>query len=38
VKHRYSVVGRYLRADPDNLWFAPSDAPLPEGLDINHTH
>jgi FkbM family methyltransferase len=38
VKHRYSVVGRYLRADPDNLWFAPSDAPLPAGLDINHDH
>jgi FkbM family methyltransferase len=38
VAHRYSIVGRYLRADPDNLWFAPSDAPLPDGLDINHTH
>jgi FkbM family methyltransferase len=33
AQHRYRVVGRYLRADPDNLWFAPSDALVPDGVD-----
>jgi len=28
--HHYVIVGRYLRADPQNLWFAPDDAKLPE--------
>jgi FkbM family methyltransferase len=33
AQHRYRVVGRYLRADPDNLWFAPSDTVMPGGVD-----
>ena len=33
AQHRYRVVGRYLRADPDNLWFARPDADLPGGVD-----
>ena len=36
--HRYRVVGRYLRADPANLWFAPADAVLPEGVHIADVH
>ena len=32
-QHHYRVVGRYLRADPDNLWFAPSDTMMPGGVD-----
>lgn len=36
--HRYRVVGRYLRADPNNLWFAPSDAPPPAGVHAGHSH
>jgi FkbM family methyltransferase len=36
--HRYRVVGRYLRADPANLWFAPSDTTAPEGVDVSHAH
>lgn len=31
--HHYQIVGRYLRADPINLWFAPLGDPLPTGLD-----
>jgi FkbM family methyltransferase len=34
----YRLIGRYLRADPDNLWFAPSDAPIPPGVDVTHVH
>jgi FkbM family methyltransferase len=33
AQHRYRVVGRYLRADPDNLWFASSDTAMPGGVD-----
>src|SRR5262249_6121083 len=33
AQHHYRVVGRYLRADPDNLWFAPSDTAMPGGVD-----
>lgn len=33
--HRYRVVGRYLRADPHNLWFAPDSAVLPKGVPID---
>jgi FkbM family methyltransferase len=33
--HGYGVVGRYLRADPSNLWFAPSGPSLPGGVDIS---
>jgi len=33
AQHRYRVVGRYLRADPENLWFAPSDAVVPGGVE-----
>jgi FkbM family methyltransferase len=29
---QYRVVGRYLRADRDNLWFAPADSILPKGV------
>jgi FkbM family methyltransferase len=32
-QHRYRVVGRYLRADPDNLWFAPSGTVMPGGVE-----
>jgi FkbM family methyltransferase len=35
-RHRYRVVGRYLRADPDNLWFAPSDTVMPGGVAAEH--
>ena len=38
AQHRYRVVGRYLRADPDNLWFAPSDAVVPGGVDAGSEH
>jgi FkbM family methyltransferase len=38
AQHRYRVVGRYLRADPDNLWFAPSDAVVPGGVDGGSDH
>lgn len=31
----YRVVGRYLRADPHNLWFAPGDSTLPGGVIAN---
>jgi FkbM family methyltransferase len=34
----YRVVGRYLRADPYNLWFAPVGVKLPDGVDIAHAH
>ena len=30
--HQYVAVGRYLRADPQNLWFAPVGDPLPPPL------
>jgi FkbM family methyltransferase len=30
--HDYILVGKYLRADPQNLWFAPVGAPLPEPI------
>jgi FkbM family methyltransferase len=36
--HGYRVVGRYLRADPDNLWFAPSAATIPGGVHAGHSH
>jgi FkbM family methyltransferase len=36
--HHYRVVGRYLRADPDNLWFAPADAKVPDGVHAGHSH
>jgi FkbM family methyltransferase len=29
--HRYRVVGRYLTADPNNLWFTPADEQIPTG-------
>jgi len=38
AQHRYRVLGRYLRADPDNLWFAPSDAVVPGGVDAASEH
>jgi FkbM family methyltransferase len=38
AERQYRVVGRYLRADPSNLWFAPMDALLPKALDVAHTH
>jgi FkbM family methyltransferase len=34
----YRVVGRFLRADPHNLWFAPATAPAPPGVDAGHDH
>jgi FkbM family methyltransferase len=34
----YPVVGRYLRADPYNLWFAPADSPLPGGVQVADVH
>jgi len=37
-KADYRVLGRYLRADPHNLWFAPADVVVPEGIDVGHTH
>jgi FkbM family methyltransferase len=30
--HGYVLVGKYLRADPQNLWFAPVGASLPEPI------
>jgi FkbM family methyltransferase len=36
--HHYRVVARYLRADPYNLWFAPSDATPPPGVHAGHSH
>ena len=36
--HGYRLVGRYLRVDSDNLWFAPADAPLPEPVKIADRH
>ena len=38
AERNYRLVGRYLRADPQNLWFAPADATLPGGIDIAHAH
>jgi FkbM family methyltransferase len=32
--HDYRVVGRYLRADPSNLWFAPAGSALPKGIEL----
>jgi FkbM family methyltransferase len=37
----YVIVGKYLRADPQNLWFAPDDAKLPvpeRGLKYGESH
>ena len=31
----YRLVGRYLRADPHNLWFAPADSEFPPGIDFD---
>ena len=36
--HRYQLVARYLRADAANLWFAPADEPLPQGLQLSDEH
>jgi FkbM family methyltransferase len=36
--HNYRVVGRFLRADPANLWFAPSNGPLPQGVQTADVH
>jgi FkbM family methyltransferase len=38
ASHRYRVVGRYLRADSDNLWFASPETRLPGGIPAAHTH
>lgn len=38
AERNYRLLGRYLRADPHNLWFAPADAPVPGGVDISSTH
>ena len=35
---QYRVVGRYLRADPYNLWFAPADSALPGGVHVADVH
>jgi FkbM family methyltransferase len=35
--HHYRVVGRYLRADPENLWFSPADTPVPGGINLGHS-
>jgi FkbM family methyltransferase len=35
---QYRVVGRYLRADPENLWFAPADSALPSGVQVADVH
>ena len=37
AERNYRVVGRYLRADPNNLWFAPADSKLPAGVNVAHT-
>jgi len=34
----YRLVGRYLRADPDNLWFTPVEAAIPPGVGVAHPH
>jgi hypothetical protein len=36
--HRYRLIGRYLRVDPDNLWFAPADAALPGAIEMADRH
>jgi FkbM family methyltransferase len=36
--NRYRLIGRYLRADPDNLWFAPASLSLPKGVDLASVH
>jgi FkbM family methyltransferase len=36
--HHYRVVGRYLRVDPENLWFAPADAAVPAGVHVGESH
>jgi FkbM family methyltransferase len=38
ASHRYRVVGRYLRADPANLWFSPSDQSAPKGVAVPDAH
>jgi FkbM family methyltransferase len=38
TERRYRVIGRYLRADPENLWFAPADQTIPTGVPIGNAH
>ncbi len=38
TERRYRVVGRYLRANPENLWFAPADATIPKGVQVADEH
>jgi len=38
ASHHYRVVGRYLRVDPENLWFAPADAAVPGGVYVGEHH
>jgi len=38
TERQYRVVGRYLRADPHNLWFAPADSVLPKGVEVADVH
>jgi len=38
TERRYRVVGRYLRADPHNLWFAPADSVFPKGVEVADVH
>jgi hypothetical protein len=35
---KYLLVGRYLRADPHNLWFAPAGVQLPGGVPVADVH
>jgi FkbM family methyltransferase len=37
TSHGYVAIGRYLRADPENLWFAPLGTHLPDPLR-GHRH
>jgi FkbM family methyltransferase len=38
AERNYRLVGRYLRADPQNLWFAPAEATMPRGIEIAYAH
>ena len=35
---QYRIVGRYLRADSENLWFAPRESTIPGGVPISGAH
>jgi hypothetical protein len=38
TERKYRVVGRYLKADPHNLWFASAESPIPGGIPFADVH